>query len=57
MHQNYISVQAKENYHEKDFDYIVTLSLFDSEKKKNHKRLHSLTRVVLQPVVYVSTYF
>lgn len=34
MHQNYISVQAKENYHEKDFDYIVTLSLFDSEKKK-----------------------
>lgn len=30
MFKNYINFQAKENDHEKDFDYIVMLSLFDS---------------------------
>lgn len=48
MFKNYINFQIKENDHEKDFDYIVTLSLFDSNKKKNHKRLHSLTKMVLR---------
>lgn len=46
MHQNYDILQAKENYPGKDIDNFDMLSLFES--KKNHKRLHISTGVVLQ---------
>lgn len=46
MHQNYVSIQAKENYTRKGIDNFGMLSLFES--KKNHKRLHISTSVVLQ---------
>lgn len=48
MHQNYINVQAKENY-EKGIANIGMMSLFDrNHLKKNHKRLHISARMVLQ---------
>lgn len=46
MHQNYVSIQAEENYTGEDIDNFGILSLF--ERKKNHKRLNISTRVVLQ---------